>query len=424
MADSLTREQRMWRWRVFGVTWLAYAGFYLCRKNFSVCMPLLIEEFGFSKMQLANTLAAYNILYMLGQFVNGMLSDRFGPRLIVGVGLFVSVACNVVMGFGSTLLLFGVMFALNGCAQATGWSGTVKNMSTWFRHRERGVVMGWWCTCYVVGGFVATNFATFAATNKMFLTDLAWRRGFWAPAALLAVVAVVYTLLTRNKPSDAGFADFEEDKEEEHTSEDKLPALMLLKKPAFWVAGSSYFFLKLTRYAFIFWLPTYMTEALGYSVERAGYTSSVYEFVGFSGVVVAGYLSDKAFNARRFPISSIMLFGFAGACFLHPSLAALGFLGNAIGIGLIGMMTYGPDALLSGPAAQDIGGQRGAGTAAGFINGMGSIGQVLSGYLVAYVADHFGWNSLFHIFVCFGILTGILTATKWNYGGHAKKAEA
>ena len=25
-----------WRWQIFGITWLAYAGFYLTRKSFSV----------------------------------------------------------------------------------------------------------------------------------------------------------------------------------------------------------------------------------------------------------------------------------------------------------------------------------------------------------------------------------------------------
>ena len=104
---------KAWRYRIFAVTWLSYAGFYLCRKNFSVLMPLLTDEFGFTKTDLAWILTGYSLIYMLGQFANGLLSDRFGPRLIVGVGLLISVFSSVVMGFGASLLLFMVMMWSN-----------------------------------------------------------------------------------------------------------------------------------------------------------------------------------------------------------------------------------------------------------------------------------------------------------------------
>ncbi len=426
MVEALTTGHRRWRRRIFAVTWLAYGGFYLCRKNFSVCMPLLAEDLGYVKKDFAIIIMLYSIMYAAGQFYNGILADRFGPRLIVGLGLILSVCCSVVMGFGTALWVFMVMFALNGVGQATGWPGTVKNMATWFRRKERGVVMGWWCTCYVVGGIVATVFATFCATNTFLLPGLSWRRGFWVPAIGLGMVAVIYITFTRNRPSDVGLPNFPEDDEapaEPGTAVATLPDPPLsqvlrevLSKRVLWVTGISYFFVKLTRYAFIFWLPLYMTEALQYKAGQAGYTSSVYEFVGFAGVVAGGYMSDKVFRARRFPVVTLMLYGLALACFIHPHLAALGALGNAIGIGLIGMMTYGPDALMSGPAAQDMGSQRGAATAAGFVNGLGSCGQVLSPIIVVFVSDKFGWNSLFYIFVVFALISATLMATFWNYG--------
>ena len=92
-------------------------------------------------------------------------------------------------------------------------------------------------------------------------------------------------------------------------------------------------------------------------------------------------------------------------------------LGCAIGIAFIGIMTYGPDALMSAPAAMDMGTQRGAATAVGFINGIGSCGPILSPILVAYVSARFGWDTLFYLFVAFAIFGGLLLATKWNYGG-------
>ena len=419
---------KSWRYRIFAVTWLTYAGFYLCRKNFSVLMPILTDEFGFTKTDLAWVITGFSAIYMLGQFANGLLSDRFGPRLIVGIGLLISAFSSIAMGFGASLILFMVMMWSNGFGQSTGWSGLIKNMATWFRHAERGVVMAWWCTCYVVGGFVATVFATYWATNETFLADFGWRRGFWAPALLLMVISGIYIVYTRNRPSDAGLPDLPEDNtlESAPTSTslaDKTSELRkVLTNSALWVTGAMYFFTKMTRYAFLFWLPLYMTEALSYSESAAGYTSSVYELIGFFGVLIAGYASDKLFQARRFPVGALMLYGLALALFLHPTLSELGFVANAVSIGVIGIMTFGPDALMSSAAAMDIGGQRGAATAAGLINGMGSVGQIFSPLLVAYVADQFGWNSMFYLFVIFALISGTLLAFKWNYGRRSTTA--
>jgi OPA family glycerol-3-phosphate transporter-like MFS transporter len=241
----------------------------------------------------------------------------------------------------------------------------------------------------------------------------------------LGVVALIYVRYTRNQPSDVGLPDFRES--EQHpvpanmTQAAELKGVIdvrvILTNPAVWITGVMYFFVKLTRYSFLFWLPYYMTHALAYSERRAGYTSSVYEFVGFFGVIVAGYLSDKVFQSRRFPVGSLMLFGLAGACLVEPTLAAFGFWGTVLGIALIGMMTYGPDSLMSGAAAMDMGTPRGAATAAGVINGMGSAGQLVSSYLVVYVSETWGWNSLFYLFVVFALVGAILLATKWDYGG-------
>jgi len=429
MSQSLSNEQRSWRYRVFVITWLAYAGFYFCRKNFSVAMPLLQRDLGDTNMQLAAVITGYSILYALGQFLSGVLSDYFGPRLVVGIGMFVVVVANVLIGFQASLLALVILGCLSGAAQSTGWPGLVKNMACWFRRQERGVVMAWWATNYVLGGFAATIFATFVVTQHWLFPQWGWRRGFWAPALVLFVVMLGYVLLVRNHPADVGLPAIEEDSGVDPPEEAGARGLApsgqarratsifcgLLRDRTIWIISAMYFFLKLTRYAFIFWLPVYMTQHLHYSVGEAGYTSSLYELVGFSGAIIAGYASDKLLQSRRFPVGAVMLCGLAVVSLIHPMLAARGHWGNALGISLIGIMTFGPDTLMSGAAAQDVGSQQGAATAAGFIDGVGSIGQIFSPYVVAFVTEKYGWDALFYLFVAFALIGTCLLATRWNY---------
>jgi OPA family sugar phosphate sensor protein UhpC-like MFS transporter len=58
-----------WRWQIFGITWLAYAGFYLTRKSFSVAKIELAkpEVLGLSDGDLARIDGAFLIAYAIGQ---------------------------------------------------------------------------------------------------------------------------------------------------------------------------------------------------------------------------------------------------------------------------------------------------------------------------------------------------------------------
>jgi sugar phosphate permease len=68
---------------------------------------------------------------------------------------------------------------------------------------------------------------------------------------------------------------------------------------------------------------------------------------------------------------------------------------------------FGPDALLSGAAAQDTAGTAAAATATGFVNGIGSLGAVLEGLVVPRIVprlkDGFDWSAFFPALALFAL---------------------
>jgi sugar phosphate permease len=173
--------------------------------------------------------------------------------------------------------------------------------------------------------------------------------------------------------------------------------------PVVWSIGGAYFALKLIRYSILFWLPFYLRKELGYSDEAAGYLSTSFEVGGIVGAVVVGLVSDRYFLSRRRELASGMIALLAGALLLYTKVAGLGPAANFAGMALVGFCLFGPDALISGAAAQDLGGEAAAATAAGAINGLGSIGAILQGSLTSSVSTHFGWNALYYLFVVLAV---------------------
>ena len=78
-------------------------------------------------------------------------------------------------------------------------------------------------------------------------------------------------------------------------------------------------------------------------------------------------------------------------------------------LGLIGFTQLGPDALLSGACAMDIGSRRQAALAAGVINGFGSVGPILQEPLIGWLKQTAGLNSVFTLLVGVGAVTTIAT---------------
>jgi sugar phosphate permease len=409
---------------VFAGTWIAYAGFYLCRKNFSVLMPALAGHLHFSKDQLATLVFCYSVTYAIGQFLSGALSDRIGGKRVVFLGMLTSAGCNLAMaaaglgglGMGAAaaaLLSLAALQGINGFAQSAGWPGLLKITANWFDPGQRGILMAWWSTNYVIGGLVGTILATWFANGwpAKQLPALDWTLGASGPAIVLAVLALIFFLLVQDEP-----AHLRSDRptRQQQRAASEWAWSEVLASPALRSIALCYFCLKLMRYTFLFWLPLYMVEKLHYGDAEAGYTSSIYELVGFLGVPLAGYLSDRVMRGRRFPVAVVMLFALAAACLIFPQLSAFSRVGNWVAIGLVGILTFGPDTLLAGAGTQDCSTPATAATAAGFVNGVGSLGQLVSPFLVSTAVRLTGWDGLFGVFVGIALLGALPLVLRWN----------
>ena len=410
-----------WRWQIFGITWLAYAGFYLTRKSFSVAKIGMGSEsaMNLTVSQMAWIDGAFLVAYCIGQFICGICGDRYGTRKVVLTGLLGSVFAAVAMGASSSAFLLVLMFGLQGFFQSTGWAPLTKNISSFFSQRERGTVMGLWCTNYVAGGFVASIYAGY------FGGLWGWRYAFFVPAATLLGIWFLFSIFQRNRPENVGLPPIEEYHGEKETvlNEQETPAkepegswkviVEVMKSPMVLLLASVYFFMKPARYAILFWGPKYVHDKLGTTMAQSGALSALFELAGPVSVLLAGVISDRFFGSKRNPISVICLICLSVLLFSMDKLPPTKWMLGGCLL-LIGFLLYAPDSLVSGTAAVDFGTKKGASTAAGLINGCGSLGAIVGGTIPGFLLDRWGWDGIFTALALSLFFAGCLLLPKWN----------
>lgn len=413
MNHSLATFKR-WRMQIFAITWLAYAAFYFTRKAFSVAKLGIAEDpsFMLDKAAMANLDAIYLAAYAVGQFTWGMLADRFGPRVVVLGGLLISAAAAVVMGSYATFPIFATCMLIQGLAQSTGWAGLCKNIGSFFPAAQRGRVLGLWSSCYAFGGLVASPFAGWWAYTLVGT----WHAAFYSSAAVVALVAVLFFFLQRNKPEDVGLPAVEPEPQSMAPGANLCsvwaPLREIMRNRTVLTLGLAYFLLKPARYAILLWGPVIVFEQMP-SVGKVGAAiiPTAFELAGLLGPIMIGLASDKLFGARRMPacVISLLLLTVTLAAFM----AAMHSGSVVMVVGLLfvmGLTLYGPDSMISGAAAIDFGTAKAGATAAGFVNGCGSVGAVLGGLLPGY----FDSVTVFIVFAGCALFSALVLLPHWN----------
>jgi ACS family D-galactonate transporter-like MFS transporter len=178
-----------------------------------------------------------------------------------------------------------------------------------------------------------------------------------------------------------------------------------------------YFCMAYTLYFNLTWLPTYLRDVRGFSVQQASWIAGLVLLSGAIATYLGGKLTDrlvKAYGLRvgrslgviTLPLSGLILVGAAQA--KDPALAAL-MLAATLGVA---------DLCVSScwSICHDVGGES-AGTVTGCMNTFGNIGGAISPLVVGYSVQLWGsWTLPFYVtagvYAAGGLLTLLIDPTQ------------
>ena len=418
-AEQIDPRYKQLRWQVFLGIFVGYAGYYLVRKNFSLAIPFLIEEHGYSKGELGLAMSAISIAYGLSKFLMGSVSDRSNPRYFLATGLLLSAGIMLTFGLSSwatssVTIMFVLLFA-NGWVQGMGWPACGRTMVHWFSGNERGRTVSVWNVAHNVGG---------GLIGPLFVLGMAWfndwHSAFYVPAAVAVFVAFFVLLTLRDTPQSCGLPPIEEhrsdfpanystDHEQELSTKDIFMRYVLNNKLLWYIAVANAF-VYLIRYGVLDWAPTYLSEVKQFTVNESSWAYFMYEWAGIPGTLLCGWISDNWFNGRRAPAGILFMFLVVIAVVVYWLNPAGNPAIDKAALLAIGFLIYGP-VMLIGLYALELVPKKAAGTAAGLTGLFGYLGgAVVANIALGYTVDHFGWDGGFVLLVGGGLIAILLIA--------------
>lgn len=405
--------------------WLTYGAFYFCRTNISAAVPGLQSPIGdggmgFSGEQVGLILASLKITYGLGQLLNGQLSERVSPRLLLTFGMFGSAALNVAFGLGTGFYFLLFVWAMNGYCQSLGWTPCVRVVGNWIPPYRRGQAIG------LIGtGYQLTAGLTYLVAGQA-ADYLGWRGAVYVPSVILVLAGVVMLVSLKESPGSEQGTDGAKVAKGSREVADVGPVrsktslwenvVLTLSNRALWLLGISLGLLNACRYGFLDWGLAHLTEVQESGVGTAGLKYVVLPVGAIAGSYVAGWATDRFFGSRRGPVICILLFGLGVLTIAYESVAQTSVVATVMLLGVIGFCIYGPQVLLVGTAPADLARRGTSAAAAGFVNFLGymgaAVGDVVTGHYK--MPEHGGWQVAIYIWAGWAFAAALFAALLWN----------
>ena len=172
---------------------------YLDRVNVSIAGRAIEEEFHLTDIQLGYILSAFVLGYALFQAPGGRIADRFGPRLVLTLGVVWWAVFTVLITLLSIQLtallatLIAIRFAL-GIGEAVVYPSSNCVVSAWIPSTERGIANG------IIFAGVGFGAGITPRLIVYFLEHGGWRGSFWASATIGLAAGAIWFFMARDRP--------------------------------------------------------------------------------------------------------------------------------------------------------------------------------------------------------------------------------
>jgi len=400
------------RFNVVSLLFFSVVILYMDRVNISVVAPVLMQELGWDPAMMGTVLSAFFLGYFLTQIPGGWLADRFGTKGLLGAAVVWWSVITMLTPFARTLPAMLTVRISLGLGEGLSPPALYSTTARWIPASERSRVMAFIATGMYVGLIIAFPLAVWI------MTSLGWPWVFY----LFGVVGLfwwgAWHVFVTNKPEDhprVSPAELQHILQGQSSTQQAqaIPWQRFFREKAFWALICAHFCTNWTWYVFLTWLPVYLVQVRGFSLQEMGiYAMFPYiamMFIGNSAAWLADGMIRRgaSITVVRKLFQTIAFLG-AGA-FLYMLTQSdsswLTVLCITLGLGALSCFASG-----MGTNHLDIG-PKYAGVLVGITNTVATVPGILAPLITGFIVQFTGnWNMVFYV----AIVIMLIGTVVWN----------
>jgi len=324
-----------------------------------------------------STAATLDFLCMgAAAFLWGMMSDRFGQRVVVLLGSALLGLGLVAASRATTLLEFQLTFGvLVGIAAGSFYAPMMAAAADWLEHRRNLAVA-------LVSAGMGIGSMTVSPLAGWLLGAFDWRIAMLVIGLLAWVLLIPAALLVRRPPDAPQTADAVLPTSGA-AQDSRLTATQALFTPQFAVIALTHFACCAAHSGPIFHMVTYATIC-GLSPMLAVSVFSLAGFAGLGGRIGFGMIADRI-GAKPVLVAGLFVQALAVGAYLF-----VGALGEFYALSVVFGLAYGGVMPLYAVLVRDYFGQRIMGSTFGAVSAFASLGMALGPWAGGFVFDTYG----------------------------------
>lgn len=321
------------RWMVFSVICLVYFFVYFHRVSTSVIVSNLLEAFHTNATTLGFMSSMYFYLYAFEQPLVGYLSDRLGPRRVIGYWSMAAAAGCFLFGIAPNIGWASVGRALIGLGVGGVYVPAVKAISLWFRKKEFGTMIGLLMSMGNFGAVIATTPLAWTAAIW------GWRKTFFLIGGITLGLALVTLLLTRDYARPSEPVQVNPDPASGTNPGSRAKASQVLASGRFWIIATIFFGIYGTLITLQgLWATPFLMTALGIEHILASKLNMLIPVGVIIGAPLFGWLPDRfSFHKGNTLIAILTVYTltWVGIIFFFRALEIVGLSMMLLAMGIV-----------------------------------------------------------------------------------------
>ena len=292
------------RWYIAALLFLATVINYIDRQVIGVVKPRIMTDLHLNQVQYGHVVQFFLIAYSVMYVVSGFLVDRWGTRKALAAFAGWWSVANILHVFVRSAGSLKVCQLLLGIGEPGNFNAGVRIASEWFPSRERATVNGLINAGATIGAIVAIPFVSYMLLRHT------WRYAFVCTGVLGLLWIVPWLWFYRLPrqhpmitPEELGYIEAESF---EPCLTGKPSWRELLKRPDVWGLTLARFFSDPVWWFFLFWLPGYLQEQRGFTLQQLAWFGWLPYLSSDIGGIVGGWVSDKTIRFFGSPVRARM----------------------------------------------------------------------------------------------------------------------